>query len=60
MYKWAGGASTYVKEVNNNKGYEAESNALKHNISLQKQVARAENNVYPHKMWRSNTITHGP
>jgi len=39
-----------VKEVNNNKGYEAESNALKHNISLQKQVARAENNVYPHKM----------
>jgi len=30
-----------VNEVNNNKGYEAESVALKHNVSLQKQVARA-------------------
>jgi len=26
-----------VKEVSNNKGYEAEGNALKHNVSLQKQ-----------------------
>jgi len=34
-----------VKEVSNNKGYEAESNALKR-ISLQKQVASAENKVY--------------
>jgi len=46
--------------VSNNKGYEAESNESKHKISLQKQVARAENNVYTYKSWRSNTITHGP
>jgi len=31
---------------------------LVHNISLQKQVARVENNVYTYKSWRSNTIAH--
>jgi len=39
---------TQVKEASSNKGYEAESNAFQHNVSLQKQVqvAMAENNVY--------------
>jgi len=32
---------------------------LEHNISLQKQVARTENNVYTCNSWRNNTITHG-
>jgi len=32
-------------EASNNNGYEAESKAFYHNISLQKQVARTENNV---------------
>jgi len=31
-------ACTYVKEAIKNKGYEAENNALKHNIALPKQV----------------------
>ena len=52
MYRWAGEASTQVKEASSNKGYEADSNAFKH-ISLQKQVARAENNVCTCKSWRN-------
>jgi len=62
MYRWAGEACTYVKEVSNNRVYEEESDALKHNISLrkQKQVARAEKIVYQQISWRSNTKTHGP
>jgi len=38
-----------VKDANNNKGREAEAREQcnsKYDISLQKQVARAENNVY--------------
>jgi len=44
-----------VKEVSNTEGYDVESNALKHNISShkQKQVAWAENNIYPHRLLRS-------
>ena len=50
MYSWTGEASIHVKEVeaSSNNGYEAESKAFYHNISLQKQkkqAARAENNV---------------
>jgi len=41
--------TTWVKEANNNKGCEAESSAIRNNISLQKQVARVENNVYTYK-----------
>jgi len=43
-----------------NKGYEAESNGLKTKSLLQKQIARAENNVYTYKSWRNSTIAHGP
>ena len=50
-----------MKETNNNKGCEAESNAfIEHNISLKKQVVRAENNVYTYKLWRNYKITHRP
>ena len=47
MYRWAGEASIQGKEgeASSNNGYEAESKAFYHNISLQKQVARAEHNV---------------
>jgi len=34
-----------VKGVSNNKGHEAESNALKHNISLQREIERAEKSL---------------
>jgi len=44
MYRWAGEASI-VKEASSNNGCEAESKAFWY-ISLQKQVSRAENNVY--------------
>jgi len=36
--------------MSNNRGYEAEGNALAHNMSSQKQVARAENNVYAYML----------
>jgi len=42
-----------VKAASSNNGYEAESKSLWYNISLQKQVARAENNVYTYKSWRN-------
>jgi len=35
-----------VKEASSNNGYEAEGKAFEYNISQQKQVAWAENNVY--------------
>jgi len=45
MNRWTGQASIQVKEASSNNGYEAESKAFYHNILLQKQVARAENNI---------------
>jgi len=42
MYRWGGEASIQVKEASRNKGYEAESNAFYHNISLQKHLARPD------------------
>ena len=53
MYRWVGEASIQVKEASSNNGYEAESKAFWYNISLQKQVAQAENNVYIYKPWRN-------
>ena len=51
MYRWAGEASIQVKEASTNNGYEAENNkAFWYNISLQKQVAWAENNVYTYRL----------
>jgi len=38
-----------MKEIKNNRGYKAESDALKHNISLRKQVAWTKTIVYPQK-----------
>jgi len=51
-HRWAADANTQVKEAtSSNKGYDAESNASQHYISLQKQAARAGNHIYTYKSW---------
>jgi len=55
-----------VKEASSNKGYEAESNALKHNITIQKQVISLKKQITKRRkqflsiqIRKNNTITHG-
>ena len=48
MYRWAVKGGISVKEANNNKRCEAESNAIGNiNISLQKQVNHEKITIYP-------------
>jgi len=56
MYSWSQGISRWSKQAHRwrkwtTMGHEAVSSALEQNISLQKQVARVENNVYTYKSW---------
>jgi len=48
--RWAGEASTQIKEASNNKDYEAKSNAFKHNVILRykKYAARGQKTMFIH------------